>query len=496
MQLTRLVAPPFPVGPQASGPRLIVVPATFEGALPDGTPTPVIDAVTQAKARGTFRGKSGDKLSLTGLFDGIEVLVVGVGKAEEVDSEACRTFAGRAVRAAERIRQSSLAVCVPGVGSGDAATRTRAVAEGLVLASWVFRDLKTEGQDEAAPEVTSAGVWTGSDDPAMDGPIQMGLAVGRGENLTRTLQILPGNHMTPTLLAQQAEQMAAAVGVECEVWGPERLEAERMHALLSVAQGSDEEPRFIILRYNGGTEGDAPVALVGKGLTFDAGGYSLKPPKGMEEMKYDMSGGAAVIGAVQAIAEAKLPINVLGVVPSSENLINGSATKPGDVISSRAGKTIEVINTDAEGRLILADALAWTAEQEPAAMIDCATLTGSVIIALGHRATAVMSPDEELAAEIREAGEESGQRCWPLPLWDVYRKQLDSEVADLQNVGGRPAGSITAGRFLQEFAGEVRWAHLDIAGTAWGTEPESYQRKGPTGVPTRLFFEWVRSRSE
>jgi leucyl aminopeptidase len=215
----------------------------------------------------------------------------------------------------------------------------------------------------------------------------------------------------------------------------------------------------------------------------------------MEDMKFDMSGGAAVIGAMQAIAELGVKANVVGIVPSSENLPSGSAIKPGDVIGSLAGKTIEVINTDAEGRLILADALAWGARMSPAAMVDCATLTGSVVVALGHHAAAVFGNDEDLVAELIAAGTRSGERCWQLPLWDEYREQLDSETADLQNVGGRPAGSITAAAFLREFVGDARWAHLDIAGTAYGEGKLPYQRKGAYGFPTRLLVEWVRSRA-
>jgi leucyl aminopeptidase len=251
---------------------------------------------------------------------------------------------------------------------------------------------------------------------------------------------------------------------------------------------------MIILRYEGGGDGDPPLVLVGKGLTFDAGGISIKPSKGMEEMKYDMSGGAAVLGALRAVAEMGLPVNVVGVVPSSENLVSGSAMKPGDVIRSRSGKTIEVINTDAEGRLILADALAYASGLEPAAVVDCATLTGACVVALGNHASGVMGNDDDLVEELRRAGERSGERCWPLPLWDEYRKQLESPVADLQNVGGREAGAITAGCFLREFVGDARWAHLDIAGTAYGEGKLPYQRKGALGVPTRLLVEWVRSR--
>jgi leucyl aminopeptidase len=233
---------------------------------------------------------------------------------------------------------------------------------------------------------------------------------------------------------------------------------------------------------------------VGKGLTFDAGGISIKPASGMEDMKFDMSGGAAVFGALYAVAELGLPINVVGIVPSSENLLSGRAVKPGDVVRTREGKTVEIVNTDAEGRLILADALSYAQSFHPAAMVDCATLTGACVVALGNHASGILGTDEELLQELREAGDRSGERCWPLPLWKEYREQLDSTVADLKNVGGRPAGTITAAAFLKEFVGEVPWAHLDIAGTAYGEAKLSYQRKGGYGVPTRLLVEWVRGR--
>jgi leucyl aminopeptidase len=268
-----------------------------------------------------------------------------------------------------------------------------------------------------------------------------------------------------------------------------------MHALLAVAQGSDEEPRLIILRHDGGEEGAPPLVWVGKGLTFDAGGISIKPSAGMEDMIFDMSGGAAVIGTMQAVAELEVPLNVIGIVPSSENLLNGSAMKPGDIIQSREGKTIEVVNTDAEGRLILADALSYAQSLEPEAIVDCATLTGSVVIALGHHAAAVMGTDNDLVGELQEAGDLSGERCWPMPLWDEYRRQIDSDVADVVNVGGRPGGSITAAAFLKEFVGDCKWAHLDIAGTAYGEGKLPYQRKGAAGFPTRLLVQWVRGRS-
>ncbi|MFW6079560.1 MAG: leucyl aminopeptidase family protein, partial [Gemmatimonadota bacterium] len=235
---------------------------------------------------------------------------------------------------------------------------------------------------------------------------------------------------------------------------------------------------------------------VGKGVTFDTGGISLKPSKSMERMKYDMAGAAGVLGAMRAVAELGLPINVVGVVPTTENLPSGTAVKPGDVVRSHAGKTVEIINTDAEGRLILADALSYVQRYRPAAILDAATLTGASVVALGHHAVALMGTDDALVDQVLAAGDRVGERCWRLPLWDPYRRQLDSDVADLKNVGGRPAGSITAGWFLREFAGDSPWAHLDIAGTAWLDEPPSYLRKGPSGVPTRLFIEWIRSRAQ
>jgi leucyl aminopeptidase len=271
------------------------------------------------------------------------------------------------------------------------------------------------------------------------------------------------------------------------------IEREGMKALLAVAQGSAEEPRFIVLEHRGG--GDAPpLVLVGKGVTFDAGGISIKPAERMEDMKYDMSGAASVVGALHAIAELGLKANVIGVIPATENLPSGTAYKPGDVIGSHLGKTVEIVNTDAEGRLILADALSYVRRYRPAAVIDAATLTGAVVIALGQHAIGLMGNDGDLMDQVQAAGLRVGERCWSLPLWDEYRPQLDSTIADLKNSGGRAAGTITAGWFLKEFV-DYPWVHLDIAGTAYREEAAPYLRKGATGVPVRLFIEWVRARA-
>jgi leucyl aminopeptidase len=421
------------------------------------------------------------------------VLLLGAGDRSKFDLEATRRFAGSAVRSAESIGVSGLTAYL---GSGVKADAVQAATEGAVLAAWRFTEMKSPDESDAPVDVSGFEMMVDSGDlDAGEEGIRGGGAVGRAANFARTLQSRPGNVATPSHLADEASRMAGECGLEVTIMGPDELEAERMYALLSVAQGSDEEPRLIVLRHNGGSEGEAPLVLVGKGLTFDAGGISIKPAGGMEEMIFDMSGGAAVIGAMQAVGELNVPLNVIGIVPSSENLLNGRAMKPGDIIQSREGKSIEVVNTDAEGRLILADALSYAQDLDPAAIVDCATLTGSVVIALGHHAAAVFGTDEDLVGELREAGDRSGERCWPLPLWDDYRRQIDSRVADVVNVGGRPAGSITAACFLKEFVGDCRWAHLDIAGTAYGEGKLSYQRKGAAGFPTRLLVDWVRSRA-
>jgi leucyl aminopeptidase len=310
------------------------------------------------------------------------------------------------------------------------------------------------------------------------------------------MQTQPGNVATPTYLADAAKKMADENGLKCTILDKKAIVKEGMKALLAVSQGSEEEPRFIILEHNGGKKGDKPLVLIGKGVTFDSGGISIKPADRMEEMKYDMSGAAATIAAMQGIAQLKLKINVVGLVPSTENMPDGKAFKPGDVIGSHLGKTIEINNTDAEGRLILADALSYARRFEPAAMVNCATLTGAVVIALGFHAVGLMGTNGDLMDEIQAAGVRTGERCWQLPLWDEYRSGLDSTIADMKNSGGRAAGSITAGWFLKEFAGDIPWAHLDIAGTAYKDEAATYLRKGATGLPTRLFIEWVRARAE
>ncbi len=458
--------------------------------------------LSHAVSSGDFQGRERDRFLgyRRGSRGPERVLFAGVGALDGLTDEKVRGAAGRAVRAAEASRMRSLALCLSYLGPGVDPRWIQAAAEGLVLASWRFDELRTPPAAGTRPEDwpprVEFAVVVSEPSQVLDWNVEIGHAFATGQNRARTLQARPGNIATPVQLATEAVQIAGEVGLQLEVLGPAEMEAQAMGALLSVAQGSDEEPRLIVLRHQGGDPGAAPLVLVGKGLTFDAGGISIKPAKGMEDMKYDMSGGAAVLGAMLAIGHLGIPANVIGVVPSSENLLNGSATKPGDVVVSRAGKSIEVINTDAEGRLILADALDYAAEWEPAAIVDCATLTGACVIALGHHRSAVLGNDDELLAELQSAGDRAAQPCWPLPLDDEYRKQLKSDFADLKNVGGRPAGTITAASFLSEFVGSAPWAHLDIAGTAYGKTQKSYLRDGPNGTPCRLLLEWVRARAE
>ncbi len=457
-------------------------------------------SLSRAVAQGDIEGRPEQSVVLYGGDSGPRrIVALGVGPREDLDREKIRRFAGAAVRAAETVRSVAVAIALPRGGDLDDESIGQAGAEGAGLAAWQFLELKTqEGRAPDTPEpvvVQDITLYGEGGAESTERGVSNGAVIADAQNLARTLQSRPGNVATPTHLALTAQAVAEESGLEYRALGPAEMREEGMRTLLAVSQGSAEEPRLIVLEHRGGQPGDAPVALVGKGLTFDAGGISIKPAKGMEEMKFDMSGGAAVIGAMKAIGRLDLPINVVGIVPSSENLLGASAVKPGDVVQTRQGKTVEIINTDAEGRLILADALSYALEFEPAAIVDCATLTGSVVIALGHTAIGLMGNDDALVAEVQQAGETSGERCWPLPLWDDYRKQLESTTADLMNVGGRPAGSITAGWFLREFVGEVPWAHLDVAGTAYGEGELPYQRKGGYGLPARLLIEWVRARA-
>ncbi|WP_439136467.1 leucyl aminopeptidase, partial [Pseudomaricurvus sp.] len=332
-----------------------------------------------------------------------------------------------------------------------------------------------------------------ADAAAFGQAMAQGSAIGQGMNLAKELGNLPGNICTPTYLADQAVKIGQQFdSVKTTILEESDMEELGMGSFLSVSRGSRQPAKLITMEYNGAGGSARPVVLVGKGLTFDAGGISLKPSQGMDEMKYDMCGSASVLGTIQTIAELGLPINVVGVVPSSENMPDGDANKPGDVVTSMAGKTIEILNTDAEGRLILCDALTYSERFNPEIVIDIATLTGAVIVALGSVTTGVMANDQQLADDLIKAGNDSFDRGWQLPIWDDYQKQLDSNFADIANVGGKEAGSVTAACFLSRFTEKFTWAHLDIAGTAWN----SGKAKGATGRPVPLLVQYLLNRIE
>jgi leucyl aminopeptidase len=324
---------------------------------------------------------------------------------------------------------------------------------------------------------------------------ERGRIIGDSVNFTRDLANEPGAYMTPSDLAERARGIANEFGLSVDVLDEARMEQEGMGALLSVSHGSEEEAKLIILKYTpregSGEDDEQLLAFVGKGITFDSGGISLKPGENMELMKYDMTGGATVLGAMRAIAQLKPSISVLGVVPASENLPSGKATKPGDVVTAMSGKTIEIINTDAEGRLVLSDAICYAKKLGAKRIIDMATLTGAVSIALGDVNTAILGTDQKLIDEVIASGRDVGEKFWQLPLDKEYTKQIKSDIADIKNVGGRKAGTITAAAFLKEFADGVSWAHLDIAGTAWGDDAKPYRSKGPTGVAVRTLLRFV-----
>lgn len=442
-----------------------------------------------------LKGKEGETvyLHLVGNTDikAQRLLLVGVGERSEYGTAQASQMAGTAVRALRGKNVKSIAV-VPRL-EGDAEEVASVVVEGSFLSLFDMDKYHTTDKEER--EIAKLiVVIDGADEAALARGAERGRIIGESVNFTRDLANEPGAYLTPTHMSERAREIATEFGLSIDVLDEARMEQEGMGSLLSVARGSDEPGKLIILKYtpaNATGEGNELLAFVGKGITFDSGGISLKPGESMELMKYDMTGGATVMGAMRAIAQLKPSIPILGVVPCAENLPSGKATKPGDVVRAMTGKTIEVINTDAEGRLILADAIAYAKKLGATKIIDMATLTGAVSIALGDVNTAVLGTDQELIDEIIAAGKMVGEKFWQLPLDKEYTKQIKSDIADIKNVGGRKAGTITAAAFLKEFADGVSWAHLDIAGTAWGEEAKPYRSKGPTGVAVRTLLKIV-----
>ncbi len=456
----------------------------------------------EARRRGEFTGKPNETLLLQPIaaLPARRILLVGLGPRRDAGLEQLRQAAGTAIGQFKGKPFAELTCALPllELPRTTPATRVGAVAEGLLLASYRFDRYLTAIDQPKREELRSATLLLarGASGPEAAAALESAQVLANAVTLARNLVNEPGNVKSPAYLADQAVLAAAAGGFRCTVLGPAELAQEGCGALLGVAQGSVRAPRLIVLEYRGAAEGEAPIALVGKGVVFDAGGISLKPAEKMDEMKMDMAGGAAVIGACLAAARLRLPVNVVGIVPAVENLPSGSAIRPGDILTSLSGQTIEILNTDAEGRLILADALTYVRRFQPRLVVDLATLTGACIIALGQHASAVLGNDPALVRALRAAGEQTGERLWELPLWADYDQQIKSEVADVKNTGGRPAGTITAAAFLRRFAKGLRWAHLDIAGTAWIEQARPCHPKGASGVGVRLLTAFLREQAQ
>ncbi len=455
-------------------------------------------------ASGDFRGKAGESLLLypTTEFPAERVQLLGLGEEGKLSAESLRELAGRALDAAKGRRAANVAICAPRLHGLKLQEVTQALAEGLVLADYQF-DTYRERDKEAPPPLKRATLL-------IDRPAELkaareaartGVILAESQNLCRQLSNEPANILPPVELANAAKRMAREVGLSARVMDVAELKKQKMGGILAVGGGSANTPRLIVLDHNPQTgrgkkgakrpAGSArrlpTVCLVGKGITFDSGGVSIKPSAAMDEMKHDMSGAAAVIGAMRACALLKLPIRVVGVIAAAENMPSSTAYRPGDIVTTMSKKTVEILNTDAEGRVVLADGLHYANTKfQPEAIIDLATLTGACVVALGKWATGLFGNHEGLIEAVRAAGETTAERAWPMPLWEEHRKAVRSDVADIKNTTGRDGSSSTAAAFLANFVGSTPWVHLDIAGTAWGNNQSSYLKKGATGVGVRL----------
>ncbi len=451
--------------------------------------------LTTILKRGDIKGKSGETLMLHNVpwTQCERVLLVGCGKKKELDAAAFGKIVAQAATALDKAGVKEAYCYLPELAPDghDLPWAVRRTVETAADALYRFNQLKTRDKQNARLRRMIFDL----DDPDQQRDarraIREGKAIAKGRALAKDLANLPGNHCTPTHLAEQAKGLAEHhPALTVKVLDEKKMEALNMGALLAVARGSRQPARLIVLEYQGGGKGDKPCVLVGKGITFDSGGISIKPSPAMDEMKYDMCGAASVLGALCAVAEMRLPLNVVGIIPSCENLPDGNAVKPGDIVTSMSGQTIEILNTDAEGRLILCDALTYSEQFDPDTVIDIATLTGACVIALGKHYSGLLGNDEQLIGDILAAGEASGDVAWQLPLGKDYQQQLKSNFADMANIGGREGGTITAACFLSRFTEKLTWAHLDIAGTAW----LGGHKKGATGRPVPLLVQYLIDR--
>ena len=439
----------------------------------------------------TGKHKTTSWLYTNGAISTPRVLLVGLGEYHDLTVEKVRQAAGHAARTIRDMGVRTVTIPIPIEATPE---MIQAAAEACLLALYQFNEHKTDSADEDEKKQIESMTFLVENEHSrtmIAEAVQRGEVIAKGTLLARDLSNQPANHLTPAQLAEKAEAVAESTGLDCQIFDKATLHEKGFRTLLAVAQGSVEEPRFIILEYVPDGEGQDTVVLVGKGITFDTGGISLKSGGGMHEMKHDMSGAAAVIGAMQAIGQLKPNVRVIGVIAATENMPSGTAIKPGDVVTSYGGKTIEILNTDAEGRLVLADALGWSAQYNPKGVIDLATLTGAVITCLGHIAAGAMGTDPELMEKVKAAAVKTHERVWELPLWDDYDEGVKSKIADVQNIGDGTSGTIAGGAFLKKFAEGYPWVHLDIAGTAWGMKGSSYIPEGASGYGVRLLVQLV-----
>lgn len=484
--------------PAAGGVGALVVPV-FSGASLQGVAEAIDAELNGALAEVLSSGEIKGKLCELALVHAHDkpykrVVAIGLGEAEKFEPWMLARFGGAAVRFLGRKNVRDLAFALPAQAKGNEAACASFLLEGVVAGAFdtsIYQ--KDPDKRSGADNVTILA--QGFDEAAVRKGAERGQILGDAVNFARRLAITPANDMTPTHLADEAAKAAKETGLQIDVLDEERCRKEGMGSFLSVAQGSAQPPKFIVMTYNGDPGSKELLALVGKGITFDTGGISIKPAERMEEMKYDMSGGAGVIAAMSAIGKLKPKLNVVGIVPATENMPGGKATKPGDIFTAMNGKTIEVINTDAEGRLILADALCYANKLGATKIVDTATLTGACVIALGHAASAAVSNNDDFVQQFLNAAKPTGERYWQMPLYDDYATQMKSDIADLKNTGGRPAGTLTASAFLKAFVAETPWIHLDIAGTAYLDGESAWQAKGPTGTPVRAFVSLVEQLS-
>ncbi len=463
----------------------VTAPSGATGAVNEALSGMVTDAITS----GELSGKLNEAIVIhtRGMLPAKRVIVVGLGNSKDFTLDRVRQVAGASVRAAKKAKARHVVSILHGAGIGGLLPdeAARCVVEGAALAAYSFREYKTSDDNDFSVEHFAIAELDLDKFAKCTEGVRKGLILAEMSNTARNFVTTPANHMTPGILAKKAKELADKYGITCHILERKELEEMGLNALVGVGKGSAEDPKMVVMSYQGAASDAEITALVGKGMTFDSGGISLKPADGMQMMKDDMGGAAAVICAIAAIARLQLKVNIMAVAPLAENMPCGSAQKPGDVVHSYSGKTIEVLNTDAEGRLILADAVYYAKKEGAARIIDVATLTGSVVVALGHEASGYISNNNEFSQALEEAAAISGEKCWRLPIYEEYKEYLKSDIADLKNIGGRPAGAITGGMFIGAFIDELPWIHLDIAGTVWTDKDLPYIGKGATGVAVR-----------